>query len=446
MIASFESMAQHKGVKLQFASSVKEQLCYLDPLKINSIFTNLLSNALKFTPRGGKVELAISGCNCVQHDHCMQKTGCLVLTVRDTGIGIPEDKIPYIFDRYYKVNNDSVNNSFGTGLGLTLVRELVNLHRGTIEVKSKVGEYTEFQLRFPMGKHHYKEEEIVDTSPYEIEDEFGIPELAAVNEEKEKEVVDPEVLNPRIILVIEDNKDMRTLIRTALKNEYLVIEAKNGEEGEKAAIETIPDMIISDVMMPKKDGFDVARSIKSNEITSHIPLILLTARVEMSDRLVGLETGADDYLVKPFYAKELRTRVKNLLHQRDRLKEKYSRLSLIKPDDIPLKSIDQAFLEKVVKVIESSLGDERFGVQELIREIGMSRTQLHRKLKALTNQSSNEFIQNIRLQRASEMLKNNTGTIAEIAYRVGFANPPYFTRAFKQHFGHTPSEHLGINS
>ena len=441
-IASFESLARQKDISLKLKSPEKEIICYLDPQKLNSIVINLLSNAIKFTPKGGSVKIDLSGCFCNQHEHCNQKKGCLIFSVIDTGIGIPENKIPYIFDRYYKVEQKNVDNESSTGLGLALVKELVNLHHGTINVVSEENKFTKFQLHFPMGRYHVKPADLVDDSRYELEEDFSVqPQIKVDTPDQEVEKLTD--YNSKIVLVIEDNKDMRTLISAGLKREFQVLVAKDGEEGIARAIENSPDLILCDVMMPKKDGFEVVRTLKTNEITSHIPIILLTARSEMTDKLTGLETGADDYLIKPFHALELKTRVSNLLVQRKKLREKFSKLNILKLDRLPNRSLDQVFLEKVAICIETNMSNEEFGVQMLAQELNISRTQLHRKIKALVNQSTNELIQSIRLQKASEMLINKAGTVAEICYLVGFSSPPYFTRLFKQHFGHNPSEHLG---
>ncbi|MFK5892146.1 MAG: two-component regulator propeller domain-containing protein [Pseudomonadota bacterium] len=441
-IASFESLAFQKNISINLISPENEIICYLDPEKLNTIISNLLSNAIKFTPNGGKVEIELSGCLCYQHEHCTQKKGCLVITIKDNGKGIAQSKVQFIFDRYFKGIHETEYNKSGTGLGLALVRELVSLHHGTINVDSVENKFTKFQIHFPMDRNHIDPDELVKTERYKIGEDFG-DEPILLHEVLDEENTEFSELNSKIILIIEDNKDMRTLISGGLKRKFKIFLAKDGEEGIKMAIETSPDLIICDVMMPKKDGFEVVKTLKLNELTSHIPIILLTAKSLLSDKLTGLSTGADDYLIKPFYPKELKVRVNNLLDQRDKLRDKFSRLNILKLDNLPNKPIDQIFLEKIVKHIELHLSDENFGVQTILEDLSISRTQLHRKLKAILNQSANELIQSIRLQKASEMLKNKVGTVSEICYLVGFTSPPYFTRLFKQHFGHNPTEHTG---
>ncbi len=437
-IAPFDSIAKQKNIKIKLESPFKELICYIDPSKIGTVVSNLLSNAIKFTPTGGKVEISISGCLCAEKEHCTQKKGCLIITIKDSGIGIPENRIPHIFDRYYKFH-DNIND-IGTGLGLALVKELVTIHNGTINVSSVPNEYTIFQLRFPMGKSHYKDEEIANIAKYEIEDDYY--QITEKIGKEQNEDTEPEEDIEKIVLVIEDNDDMRTLINAGLKRDFKVLMAKDGEEGIDIALETCPDLIICDVMMPKKDGFEVSRTLKLNELTSHVPIIILTAKSQISDKITGLETGADDYLIKPFMPLELKARIKNLIEQREKLRDKYSKRGQLNINNELVKPIDQVFLEKVIELINTHLKDENFGVATILEELGISRTQLHRKLKALLNQSANELIQNIRLQKASDLLKKKAGTVSEICYEVGFNSPPTFTRLFKKHFGHTPTEHI----
>jgi len=442
IVATFESRSSQKKISLIFTSFADELICYVDPEKLNSILSNLLVNAINYTPAGGRIDFSISICDGKKFEHCSRSGGCAIISVKDTGIGIAKDKLPFIFDRYYRVEDKLSEKVSGTGLGLTLVKELVQLHKGNIDVMSKEGKYTRFVIKFPLGIDHIKPDNLVDASRYEISDEFENYDPDPTKTEKPGEAL-PVDSNAKIVLVIEDNETMRSIIRQGLSADYQVLEAADGEEGEQMAIETSPDLIICDVMMPRKSGFEVSEGLKSNEITSHIPIILLTGRADISDRMTGLETGVDAYLVKPFNAGELKLQIKNLLEQREKLKLKYSSQTILSVVESETKSIDEVFLEKVTRIINNNISDEKFNVQSLLLELGMSRTQLHRKLKVLVNQSANELIQNIRMQKASEMLKNKTASISEISFRVGFTNPSYFARAFKQHFGHTPSEHVG---
>jgi len=249
-----------------------------------------------------------------------------------------------------------------------------------------------------------------------------------------------------IILIVEDNADMRAYIRRELERDYKIVEAQNGREGVEKAMELIPDLVISDVMMPVMDGYVLCDRLKSDEKTSHIPVILLTARAERLDKLAGLETGADDYLTKPFDAQELQVRVKNLIALRRKLQEKFKQQMVLRPSEISITSVDEAFLKKAVAMVEAHLEDEAFSPDDLAREVGMSRAQFYRKLRALTDQPAGLFIRSIRLQRAADLLKQGAGTVTEIAYKVGFSNQPYFSKCFQEYFGMTPTEYKKKNS
>lgn len=244
-----------------------------------------------------------------------------------------------------------------------------------------------------------------------------------------------------VILIVEDNADVRSYLREHLEDRFQVWEAGNGEEGLAKAQELVPDLIITDVMMPKMDGYAFSKSLKADEKTNHIPIIMLTARAEEADKLAGLEIGVDDYLLKPFSPNELAVRVRNLIAIRRQLRERFSRTVALKPSEIGATSMDEAFLRKVLAAVEKHLGDENFGVERLGQEVGMSRTQVHRKLKALTNQTASELIRSLRLQRAAELLQHRAGTVAEIAFQVGFGDPSYFTKCFREQFGCLPSEY-----
>ncbi len=445
LIAPYESWFKQKGITFNLSTSNNKIISLLDPDKLHAIFGNLISNAIKYTPDNGRIDYSIRLCDENILKQCTQNNPCIMVTIRNSGYGIPLKNLPFVFNRYYRTNTETGQQAYGSGIGLNIVKELVTLHQGSIEVESKENEFTIFTIRLPFFDQSLNSADSYDgfSCGYSYMDEVFHHPTDEDIEKREKAI---EENGNKIILIIEDNTDMRTIIRAGLNEEYDILEATNGELGEQLAIKSCPDLIISDVMMPKRDGFEVAANLKKNEITNHIPIILLTAKAEMSDKIEGLETGADDYLVKPFNNLELQTRVKNLLSQREKLKDKYSNLSLLKFDKGSDKSIDDIFLQKVVKVIISHFSDENFGVQRIIDELNISRAQLHRKIKALINQTPNELIRNTRLQQASELLKKNTGTISEIAYQVGFKNPSYFNRAFKEYYGHTPSEHATRDS
>ncbi|MBI3005475.1 MAG: response regulator, partial [Ignavibacteriales bacterium] len=424
---SFQSVAANKNINLRTESESEEIELYFDRDKVEKILSNLLSNAFKFTAEGGMVMIEIR--NCAES------------VVRDTGIGIPEDELPNIFDRFYQVDGSQTRVQEGTGIGLALVKELVEVHHGTINVKSEIGKGTEFKIQLPLGRAHLKEDEIIQLPTEDVVKTTAL-EASVVSEgpsdgtEDEQEFAE----HKSIILVVEDNIDVRSFIREYLDPSYKVLEARDGDEGVKTAVEAIPDLIISDVMMPKMDGYELCRIVKQDEKTSHIPIILLTAKAGTKNKVEGLETGADDYLVKPFDAKELLVRVRNLIEVRKKLREKFEKSMILKPGEIAVTSMDDAFLKKAMAVVEQHLGDEKFSVERFSNEMNMSRVQLHRKLTALTNQSARDFVRYLRLHRAMDLLKRDAATVAEVAYTVGFSSPAYFTKCFHEQFGFPPSE------
>jgi len=328
---------------------------------------------------------------------------------------------------------------------LALVKELVELHHGVLHVQSEEGNGSKFTICFPVGKDHLKKDEISETPTEQKESNQAVlytDEIDAPHHSIDSDPSGDSDEGDTLILIIEDHADVRTLIRQTVQNGYRIIEASDGEQGIEKAIEHIPDLIICDVMMPVKDGYQVCSELKTDERTSHIPVILLTAKAASEEKITGLETGADDYLTKPFDSKELLARVKNLVELRKNLRKRFTQKVILKPSEISTNSTDQGFLEKALKLIEENMDNENFDMNDLMRGLGMSRTQLFRKIKALTNQTVSQFIQSIRLQRAAELLQKGTTTIAEIAFQVGFEDPSFFTRAFKKHFGSTPSEFI----
>jgi len=429
VVMSFESIAQKKGILLKVESVNDDMKVYFDREKLEKILINLISNAIKFTPEGGQVLVELT--NTERY---------LDIKIKDSGIGIPEKDLEFIFDRFYQ--SDQSGGSMGTGIGLALTKELIELHHGSIVVKSEEGVGTNFYVQLPMGDAHLSEEQkIMETIPgigaYPSKDwdPVGPDAEGNVSDVYEKD----ESPKPQLLLV-EDNTDVRNYIIEILNPEYQIITANDGEEGIRMALDNIPDLIISDVMMPMKDGYEVCASLKQDERTSHIPIILLTAKVTAEDKIQGLENQADDYLTKPFVPKELLIRIQNLIESRKRLREKFQRELILKPSEMAVNSIDEQFITRLLKMVEEHIGDEKFGVEQLALEIGMSRSQIHRKMIALTNQAPNQFIRTFRLTRAMELLKKKAATASEIAYQVGFSSPSYFTKCFREEFGNTPSE------
>jgi len=436
IIESFESLAQSKKINLHFRTEIDQLIMDFDAEKMLQIISNLLSNSIKFTPEGGDIYLLIS-------KEISSNTDQLNIKVRDTGIGIPADKLPNIFDRFYKVDDDSAIKAEGTGIGLALLKELVTLLKGKIKVESEVSKGTEVTIVLPItNKAELKHD--VDLIRLVPDISTFIPET---NRESIKENEDIEIIKDLpILLIVEDNLDVTRYLKSLLVTNYNVCTAMNGREGLDKAQELIPDIVISDVMMPEMDGFTLCEKLKTDERTSHIPVILLTARSSDVSKLEGLETGADDYLIKPVNSKELLTRIKNLIEQRRRLRERFSKDVTLSPKDIAVTSADQRFLEKAIEIVEKEMKEPDFSVEQFSKEVGMSTSQLYRKIHALTNQSPVEFIRTFRLKRAACLLKQKFGNVAEIAFEVGFNNLSYFAKCFRKLFGKSPSEYSKLES
>ena len=431
---SFESLSREKGISLELLPEKECIEMYFDKDKMTKILSNILSNALKFTPPPGTVSVSITEGDMI-----------VDIKVRDTGIGIPKNEIPRLFDRFYQVDSSVTKEYEGTGIGLALTKELVELQHGSITVESEMGLWTEVTLKFLLGRDHLRDEDVLiaekDDKPFVplqgepyISDnmERDLPEETGHSLREEQDIV----------LVVEDNHEMREYIKGVLEREYSVVEAVNGEEGLRKAEEIIPDMIISDIMMPKLNGVELVKALKNDERTSHVPIILLTAKAGQESKLEGLEIGADDYLTKPFDTRELQIRVKNLIDLRKRLREKFTATQYNEPtsEKKKISSVDEQFMTKVKEVIERHLSEEDFSVEDFGREVGMSRMQVHRKLKALIGNSATRYIRSFRLERARRILEERNENISEVAYSVGFGSPAYFTRCFKEEFGYPPSE------
>lgn len=425
LMEQFQSYAESKAQQLQFESTHEQLIMGFDKDKMEKVLINLLSNACKFTPEGGIVTVKIT---------TEKRDGRLMASVliRDTGIGIKQDHLPHLFDRFYQANQkDYTTDQPSTGIGLALSRELVELHNGKIEVSSQIKKGTDFVFWLPLDLEVNTQSEVEE----EVADRME-PDTPVL---KSNRMEGPPEDSPEILL-IEDNSELRAYIRSCLNEQYKIREAANGEEGLALAIQTIPTLVITDVMMPKKDGFQLSRELKENEKTSHIPIIILTGKSSQKSKLEGLETHADVYLSKPFDADELRLQVRNLLRNRRRMQEFYSRRILLETSEVEVSSQEEVFLQKAIGVIEENIGNEDFSIEDFSQALMMDRTQLFRKLKALTDQSPSIFIRNLRLKRARQMLEGNAGTVAEIAFAVGFRSTTYFNKCFKELYGDSPGK------
>ncbi len=437
--SAFESTAKQKGIELMIEGVEECIVGWFDRDAVEKIVTNLLSNAFKFTNNGAKVCVDVRQyVSELQHD--------AGICVTDTGMGIPPEELDKIFERFYQVKASQNHEYSGTGIGLALTKELVELNHGGIHVASDLGKGSMFSVWFPIGRENVRPDEIVEEIA-ELKTTI-LPELSTgtQNTTPSRQNLCPCNLSLPILLIVEDNRDMRKYMRTIIDSSYRVIESADGEDGLRKAIENVPDIIVSDVMMPKMDGFAFCREVKSDERTSHIPVILLTAKAELEQKIEGLETGAEEYLTKPFDARELRVRVRNLIEQRRKLRERYRNDGNVRLKEISVTSADGRFLKRAMEVVEVHIAEQSFSSETFAREMFLSRMQLHRKLKALTDHSPGEFVRIVRMERASQLLRQRAGTIGEIAYQVGYDEPSHFTEAFRRQFGVPPSEFAHQNS
>jgi signal transduction histidine kinase/DNA-binding response OmpR family regulator len=459
IVASFELLAQQHQLELPFISTEKNITLYFDPEKIEQMMCNFLINAVKFTPAQGKITVEVKKIHSKEKD-IPSSAGFLEISISDTGIGIPKEQLDHIFDRFYQSEGSSGNSweqgHEGTGIGLALAKELVELHHGSINVFSGEGKGTEFIIRLPLGKKHLSASEIVNASkaPLHLK-KTGEITASYIMEKKEDESItgdternslleknndqEHESREKYVILVVDDSPGIREYIRRALEPTYTVAEAVNGRQGFQKAKHIIPDLVISDIMMPEVDGYELCNSLKKDIETSHIPIILLTAKASEENIIQGLETGADDYITKPFNTKILCTRIKNLIELRQQLQMKIQRQKEFLPDEIAVSSMDETFLNEFQSIVEKNLSDPEFTILQLSKKLYMGRTTLFRKIEALTGQTPNQFIQSYRLQRAAQLLKANFGNITQVAFKVGFSSSAYFTKCFKEKFHQLPS-------
>ena len=422
-VFSFESMAERKNISLNTHFPEEFDKAYFDQDKLEKIVNNLLSNAFKYTPSGKAVSVNVS----LTDKH-------LFLEINDTGNGMHKKEIDKIFDRFYRVEGTEAK---GSGIGLALTKELVAMHNGQISVHSEKGRGTTFKVRLPVTLEDLPEGIHVDAEPLPApEVEATAAGATAIENSKVISLQSHE----KVVLLVEDNQDLQSFIAEILAPRYKVLTANDGAQGERMAFEHIPDLVISDVMMPKKDGYELCSVLKSNTKTSHIPIMLLTAKAGQSNKMAGLTQGADAYLTKPFDADELLLVTKNLIAARKRIWEHFKALDLSALPDLNLGSVDDKFLQKVVKFINENIDNELLSVEDIASQVGFSRAQLHRKLKALTNKSAGQMVNDIRLNTAKTMLMQRVGSVSEIAYSVGYSNMSYFTKSFKERFGVLPSK------
>lgn len=423
LVQSFHSYAEQHHISLLLQQTEKAKALAEHPFIYSSealtiMITNLLSNAIKYTPSGGSVTVTIDGCE-----------DKMTVSLADTGQGIAPEHLPKIFDRFYQVDEPGQRTYAGSGIGLALVKELVLLHGGEIAVESPLegGCIFSFSIESAIQEEIENTETVEPNIPLSVKKEIE----GASNEEQNKALP--------LLLIVEDQPELRAFIVRNLGQEYRYEEAVNGKEGIARAKELLPDLIISDVMMPDVDGFELCKTLKNEVATSHIPIILLTAKAEQKDKLTGLETGADDYLTKPFSLQELKLRVKNILSFKELLRTKFKGNFLPTAEETPeLSSRDRKFLDDVTALVEPNISNVQFNVTVLAEGVFLSVSQLNRKLKTITGKTPADFIRTIRLEKAIELLKNGE-SVADVAWAVGFEDSVYFSKVFKKQYGFPPS-------
>ena len=430
--AAFAGVAERKGITFRIDAPSDASTVWFDRDALEKVIANLLSNAFKFTPDRGGILVTIE----IPDTH-----GMASIKVSDSGPGIPAEHLPHIFDRFYQVDETNTRAQPGTGIGLALARELAELHGGSIDVSSEAGGGATFTVRIPLisgGKDATEEPDSTDTTRLDIE----MPADAPVS------IVEralPE--DSTTLLVVDDSADLRTYVRQRFESRYRIVEASDGADAIRRAREVIPDLIISDVMMPGTDGHALVAALRQSAETDFIPVILLTAQSEQEQRIAGLERGADDYIVKPFDMRELEVRVENLIASRRKLRERFSGRQVdIKTSTDGLSTSDRAFVDRLKAAVETGLSDPEFGVGELAQAVFQDRSHLFRRTKELLGESPSDLLKRVRLERAARLLVEGEGSVAEVAYACGFNSVSHFCRSFRVINGATPSEYRTRNS
>ena len=442
LVKQFKPLAEQKQIKISFAPEIKEWETYWDAEKWDRTVYNLISNAIKFTPAGGQVNIVLQRVREGTHES-------IILAVQDTGLGIEADQIDRIFNRFYQVQGSGTRLQGGTGVGLSLVKELVEFQKGEIKVESVVGEGTVFTVQLPVFKPtSISIDEIGDST------EAGLDEVPLLTAESRDSTLVPDKSGTATgkgdrlkLLIIEDDKELRTFIRSCLDPKvYAIHEAPDGQAGLQIALEIVPDLILSDVMMPKMDGFEVTKAIREHLATSHIPLILLTAKAALESRLEGLRRGADAYLTKPFSPRELTLRIEKLIELRKKLQKRYQKVprelnvSNSEVEALEIAQPEDQFMSDLMAHLSANIKKGNLSPAEIGKHFALSRSQLYRKVQSLTDKTIRELIRELRCEQALLLIKENSLSLAEISYEVGFSSPSYFSTAFKKHFGKAPSE------
>ena len=436
----YTQAAEKRNIDFTFNHSMAEQTVWIDRDSIDKVMMNLLSNAFKYTNDSGKIEMSVE---VGTDDHEKGPLHNYVeISIKDTGIGLDKDDIERIFQRFYRADNKMTSVTMGMGIGLNYSQMLVRMHHGTIKADNRKDGQTGsvFSFRLPLGNSHIPAEDMVDS------DQIARPQLERNRASLDyDEPTDESHFKGNFrVLVVDDDDSMLDYLSDSLKHSYKVITARNGKEGLKYAVSQMPDLIITDVVMPEMDGIQLVKALKGNSLVSHIPVIMLSGKNKLQDRMLGLDTGADSYLPKPFYMSELKALMSNLINNRLIVKGKFSGQQEQSENvaAVQFESSDEQFMKRVMEIVNANISNSDFNITQMVDEVGMSRTQLHRKLKELTGFSAARFMQNIRMQQAMKLLKEKRVNVSQIAYSVGFASQTHFSTTFKQYYGVSPTEYI----
>jgi len=440
VFAAFEDIALEKDIKFLFLSPKKEIDAWFDNDKIEKILYNLLSNAFKFTPNGKGITVSLEKETINNEVHA-------IIKVIDFGIGIPKEELVSIFDRFYQTRKENNAINEGSGLGLAYIKHLVEIHKGEINIESEFHKGTTCIVTIPISKTVYSNNSIIELQPQKYDFKYTkigvdvIKENQLIPKKSIKSVKEHSKETP-LLLIVEDNRELQDYLVTFFSHDYRILTANNGKEGLEQAIKNIPNIIISDLMMPEMNGIEMCKKLKTDINTSHIPILILTARAGLENEKEGLETGADEFILKPFNIEVLKLRLDNILRTKQQWIQKFRTNSNSKSWKELSNKLDQKFIEKSINIIKKNVDNTEFSVEKFALEIGMSRSALFLKLKSITGQSTSEFIRTIRLNKSAKLIKSGKYSITEVIYMVGFSDPKYFRTCFKKHFGCTPSSYF----
>ncbi|WP_282080109.1 hybrid sensor histidine kinase/response regulator [Aquimarina algiphila] len=446
IVSYFKEEAYSRNIQLDFDSDISEIFVWADQKMLEKIIFNILSNAIKVTPDDGAINVSLTSSNKYVLPLLDKKdtTKTVEIIISDTGPGLKKKQVSKIFERFYQVENLNKSYYGGTGIGLEVVQSFVGLHKGKVEVESKFGKGTTFKIIFPRGKKHFSKKQIVsDENEVYVQKEIFMENIV-LSQNNDIQIIGDQkkVKNKKLnrLLLVEDNIELRNYLKNELKQDYKITTANNGSEGIELAKSILPDIIITDVIMPEMDGFEFCKLIKSDIQTSHIPLLMLTAKTRVDDRIEGIGLGADAYMIKPFDMRLLKLRLSQLINSRRLIFDKYFSKISGAEENANTVPIDKEFIQKVLTFINENISDPDLNVEALASQLNLSRSQLYRKIKALTGQTVNQFLRNVRLERAKEILETGSAKVSEVCYKVGFSSPSYFTKCFKAHFNILPTE------